>query len=51
MLVDRITDRKRFNEDEPQLQMLSQLFCRCISLPLADAEVLVNYGSDNYGGI
>ena len=50
MLVDRIVDRKRFNEDEPQLRLLSQLFCRCISLPLVDAEVLVNYGSDNYGG-
>ena len=50
MLVDRIADRKRFHEDEPQLRLLSQLFCRCISLPLVDAEVLVNYGSDNYGG-
>ena len=46
MLVDRIAERKRFNEDEPQLRLLSQLFHRCISLPLVDAKVLVNYGSD-----
>ena len=51
MLVDWIADWKRFNEDELQLRLLSQLFHRCISLPLVDAEVLVNYGSDNYDGI
>ena len=44
MLVDRIANRKRFNEYEPQLQLLSQLFHRCISIPLANAKVLVNYG-------
>ena len=50
MLVDWIVGQKRFNEDEPQFRLLSQLFRQCISLPLADAEVLVNYGSDNYNG-
>ena len=51
MLVDWIADQKKFNEDELQLRLLSQLFHRCIGLPLANAKVLVNYGSDNYGRV
>ena len=46
-LADWAANRKMIEDDEPLLRLLSELFHRCISLPLIDADVLVNYGSNN----
>ena len=45
-LSDWITNRERIKDDEPPLWLLNELTRQCFSLPLADAEVLVDYGVD-----
>ena len=45
-LSDCTTDWKRIEDDELSLQLLIELTRRCFSLPLTDAEVLVDNGSD-----